>query len=168
MSGEEVKSYVKCFIKTNRLHRRVFELSVNETGVHRSQHQLLMHISVNEGSSQKEIAEAMGVSTATIAVTLKKLEKAGFVQKAMKLSDNRVNRVALTEKGKLIIQDSQRIIQELDEAFFEGFQKEEMDQLMNYLMRMQDNMLEYANKKGYAENLIHHCAPDKTKEGEKE
>ncbi|HCS74075.1 MAG TPA: MarR family transcriptional regulator, partial [Clostridiales bacterium] len=48
---------------------------LDETGVYQAQHRLLMAISRKPYSSQKKLAEAMQVSTATVAVSLKKLEQ---------------------------------------------------------------------------------------------
>ena len=77
-STEEFK-LVEKYIQTNRRHRKILEQELNFTGVYRSQHQLLMFIADNPNVSQKELARLYGVSTATIAVSLKKLEQGGYI-----------------------------------------------------------------------------------------
>ena len=54
-------------------HRCVMERLFNSTGVFQGQHKMLMCISDNDFYSQKEIAGHMKISTATVAVSLKKL-----------------------------------------------------------------------------------------------
>ncbi|MEG7531564.1 MAG: helix-turn-helix domain-containing protein, partial [Hungatella sp.] len=66
---------VQKYIRVTRMHRSVMERCLHVTGVYRSQHQILMYVMDNPNASQKEIAKLYGVSTATIAVSLKKLEK---------------------------------------------------------------------------------------------
>ena len=73
----------------NHLHRTILERKLNQNGLYRSQHQLLMYISDHPNQSQKEIAKLNRISPATAAVTLKKLEKGGYIHRA---ADNRDNR----------------------------------------------------------------------------
>ena len=80
MSADKREATVmKNFILTDRMHRRLFENRTAVMGVHRSQHRILMYLAKrNEAPAQKEIAEQFDVSPAAVAVTLKKLEDAGY------------------------------------------------------------------------------------------
>ena len=98
----------------------------------------------------KACEEEFGVSAAAIAVSLKKLEKGGYILRLMDKEDNRVNQVSITEKGKEVIHKSIRIFQETDQAFFEGFQEEEIRQLLGYMERVYANM-EALNQKAEKE-----------------
>ena len=71
---------IEKYIRVARLHRSMMEHRLDGTGVYRSQHQILMFVSDNPNVSQKELARMYGVSGATIAVSLKKLEKGGGTQ----------------------------------------------------------------------------------------
>jgi DNA-binding MarR family transcriptional regulator len=53
----------------------------------------------NNPPSQKDIAEAFGISSAAVAISIKNLEDAGLVSKNVFDKDNRVNNITLTEKG---------------------------------------------------------------------
>jgi len=65
-------------------HRRIMQKFLDETGVYQAQHRLLMEIFRNPDASQNDIARSMDVSAATIAVSLKKLEK-GDISKERRL-----------------------------------------------------------------------------------
>lgn len=134
------KEVIKEFMSVNTGHRRLVEKSLQCTGVYRSQHQLLMYISRHQNSSQREIAEGMDVSPATIAVSIKKLEKAGFIEKIMDVSDNRYNKIVITEKGNEIVQMSRQIFGKIDVEMLQGFTKEELDQLLSYMNRLKENL----------------------------
>ena len=128
------------YIYGNRLHRTVLERQLNKTGVYRSQHQILMFIAKNPNSSQKDIANTFHVSTATIAVSLKKLEKGGYIKRIVDQEDNRFNKICITEKGSQIVESSMKFFRYVEEQMFSGFSKEEMDCLEGLFKRMNMNL----------------------------
>ena len=50
-------------------------------------------------ASQKELADALHVTPATVAMSLKSLERSGYVEKRGDPSDQRCKRIAITPKG---------------------------------------------------------------------
>ena len=92
------------WMDVNHLHRTILERKLNQNGLYRSQHQLLMYISDHPNQSQKEIARLNRISPATAAVTLKKLEKGGYIHRVADERDNRCNQICLTEKRKLVVE----------------------------------------------------------------
>ena len=134
-------------IRTNIIHRRITENCLETVGVFQGQHRILMELSENKYHSQKEIAAAMKVSTATIAIALKKLEKNGYINKKMDEEDNRLNIIVITEKGRNAIEMSRQLFDNIDSAMFEGFSNEEKKNFVNMLDRIEDNLLKYEEKK---------------------
>lgn len=141
--GEDVSASHKCVWKHMeivRLHRTVLEHRFSKTGVYRSQHQILMYVSDHPNASQKEIAERYKISTAAIAVSLKKLEKGGYIRREVDEKDNRYNQIDLTEKGRQIVDISQSIFGQVEEEMFDGFSGEDFEKLMEYLERVRKNL----------------------------
>lgn len=134
-------------IRTNIIHRRIMESSLEKVGVFQGQHRILMELSENEYHSQKEIATAMKVSTATIAIALKKLEKNGYINKITDEEDNRLNIIVITEKGRNVIEMSRQLFDDIDSTMFAGFSYEEKINFVNMLDRIEDNLLRYEEKK---------------------
>lgn len=89
----------------------------------------------------------MKVSTATIAIALKKLEKNGYINKIADEEDNRLNKIVITEKGKDAIEKSRQLFDDIDSTMFEGFSNEEKKNFVNMLERIEDNLLRYEEKK---------------------
>ena len=87
---------IETYIRVARLHRSMMERRLDGTGVYRSQHQILMFVSDNPNVSQKELARMYGVSGATIAVSLKKLERGGYIRRLVDQEDNRCNQICIT------------------------------------------------------------------------
>ena len=91
-------------------------------------------------AAQKELSDAMHVSPATVAVSLKSLEREGYVEKLADETDQRRKAVRLTPKGEAAIQRCVQVFGAVDQSMFEGFRPEETRQACGYLMRMLHNL----------------------------
>lgn len=129
-------------ILVSQLHRRKAEGLVGKTGLHRAQHRMLMTLSNHEFDSQLELAKMLQISAATVAVTLKKLEQDGYIERKAKAADNRANFIQLTGKGRQIVESSRAIFENIDKQAVKDFSEEETELLSNYLKRMYDNLSE--------------------------
>ncbi len=121
-------------------HKRIMQNYLDETGVYQSQHRLLMEISRNMNASQKDIARIMDVSAATVAVSLKKLEKGGYIKRKTDEGDNRLNKIAITGKGNNVVEKSKRIFESADQKVFEGVTEEEKTALLVLLKKLNANL----------------------------
>jgi len=128
------------YMRIMKLHRYILDERLKETGVYRSQHQILMMLADHSNVSQKEIAERLYVSTATIAVSVKKLEKGGYITRAVDQEDNRMNKLCLTEKGKHTVKLSRDFFHNVEERMFRDFSAEEMAAMGQFLDRVYDNL----------------------------
>lgn len=138
---ETLKGVCRLFIHTDRLHRKEVERFAAELGVHRSQHFVLMRIADAGGSaSQKELAKRLEISPAALAVTLKKLESGGYLEKKPTENDSRLNEVMLTDKGWEVRHLSEEKFSRIDEQMFNGFTDGELETLVSFLKRMQSNL----------------------------
>lgn len=126
---EQRHRIINLFRITDQTFKRSISKKVENTGVYRSQHRLLMILGKHSDCSQTELAEMLDISPAAVAVSLKKLEKAGYVSRQCHQTDNRVNQVTVTEKGWEKIDISIRCFRELETAMFKGFSEEELKQL---------------------------------------
>ena len=91
-------------------------------------------------AAQKELSDAMHVSPATVAVSLKSLEREGYVEKLADETAQRRKAVRLTPKGEAAIQRCVQVFEAVDQSMFEGFRPEETRQACGYLMRMLHNL----------------------------
>ena len=121
-------------------YRKIMQYYLEETGVYQAQHRLLMEISRNPNVSQKEIAGIMGISPATIAVSLKKLEKGNYINKEMDEGDNRLNQITITEKGRKVVEQSKQIFESTERKVLEGFTEDEKSALLHLLQKINANL----------------------------
>lgn len=146
MQGELRHQLFHLFRCTDQIMKRVIGRKVEGTGLYRSQHRLLMILGRHPDSSQTAIAEKMEISPPAVAVTLKKLEKGGYISRQCLVQDNRVNEIVVTEKGQRAIDESIICFQEIEAAILNGFSEEEMELLKSFLERMIKNGESYYKK----------------------
>ncbi len=133
-------------IMTNQMHQRMMEKNLEGTGIHRAQHRLLMTLSNHCFVSQIELARHLGVTAATIAVSLKSMEREQLICRRAKKEDNRANFIEITEKGRHIIEESREYFDMVDEQMYRGFSQEERKQLAEFLDRIYANMEQLAKQ----------------------
>lgn len=135
-----MREAVSLLMKTEGLFHRHLERVVSHTGVFPTQHRLLMELDLNPACSQMELADKFEVSAAAVTVSLKKLEKGGYIVRQTDRQDNRVNHVRITQKGKEVVRQSLGLFAETDELFFKGFSDEEVKQFYALLNRAKENL----------------------------
>lgn len=133
---------VHYFIDTDRMHRTLVEERIGELNLHRSQHVMLRCIeSCKEPPTQKKLAQLLGISAATVAVTVKKLESEGYITRTESETDSRCNRLYLTDKGSAIMQRAQKIFHSLDAGMFADIPEEELLRFVETLHKIQNNLV---------------------------
>jgi DNA-binding MarR family transcriptional regulator len=114
--------------------------------IHFGQPPLLCTIKKLGSCSQNELARTLNVSPASIAVSLKRMEKSGYIQKMHDPNDLRSNRIALTAAGQEAACWSEDVLRDVTRQKFAGFTEEECGQLMHFFARMQQNLIDYKNQ----------------------
>lgn len=126
-----------------RLLHRYTEVNfrrLRDLGVHPGQLPFLNAISRQEGISQRELAERLHVKPPTVAVTVKRLEKAEVICRKPDPNDMRISRIYLTEKGAGLSRQIEVVVQANEEALSAGFSEEELEQVKNFFDRMMQNL----------------------------
>ena len=90
--------------------------------------------------SQRDVARTLRISPATVAVSLKTLERDGYVERAADERDQRRNRVSLTDKGRKAVGLCGESFRAVDQGMLAGFTPEEKVQLTGFFKRMIDNL----------------------------
>ncbi len=101
------------------------------------------HGKKGEIASQRELAQALHVSPATIAVSLKSLERLGYVEKKVDERDARCNRVIITEKGEDALKQCFEVFEEIDARMMEDFSMQERELLNQLHKKVLNNLNEW-------------------------
>jgi|GEM_PF-547029 len=136
-----VNRAVHSFMRADRFHQIAIEAQVNRFGIHRTQHIILVYLMRHpEPPTQAEIAKAFEISPAAVAVTLKKLESAGLIERKPCVDNSRANHIRITDAGREIVEQTHGRFVAVDTAMFDGVSDEEVELLEGILARMQENL----------------------------
>lgn len=124
------------------LHRYRISTALLGLNIYRGQPEILGFLLENGECSQKQLAESVGVSAASIATSIKRMCKAGFVERTEDESDRRINRIRITERGREVLLAGRTECGKVDGKMFEGFSDEEIHIFSGYLQRITENLSE--------------------------
>ena len=134
-------------VRVMRAHHRVIEKRIEGLGIHHSQHRTLMKLSMGGPTAcQKDIAEALDVSPANVARTLKALSAAGLIEKR-EGADGRCHRIAILPDGQRLIDHTHKTFRRIDAEMFEGVSDDDIARLTRILIKVQENLTTMENRK---------------------
>lgn len=136
----EYREMVHKLISTSLVHRCHITKAAQKAGLYYGQPMILEYIDDNPRCTQKELADSLHISPASVATSIKRLEKSGFVTRTTDKSDVRKNRLSLTDSGTDVLNEFRRICDETDKEMFKGFSPQECEMLCNYLERLYSNL----------------------------
>lgn len=90
--------------------------------------------------TQRKLADILRISPATIATSLKSLEKSGYITRRPDETDSRKNLVSITERGRQAVLTSRQVFDSVNDYMYHGFSTEERQQLQQLHQRMLDNL----------------------------
>lgn len=121
---------------------KVHEKLVNHPELYPGQPPLLFQLEREDGQSQKNLAEQLQRSPATVTVMLKRMETSGYVRREADPKDLRSLRVYLTDQGRSALQELREVIQELEQQAQKDFTPEESRIMPLLAQRMLQNLRE--------------------------
>lgn len=99
--------------------------------------------------SQKELADLLHISPATVANSLKSMERSGFIVRKTDERDSRRNLIAITEEGRDALLTTREVLESVDSYMFHGFSQEERDQVFHLHQRMLNNLYQIGGKEDF-------------------
>ena len=111
-----------------------------EFDLNRSQASILFTLHQRSSMSQKDLAVSLNMTQPSITSAIRKMEKDGDINRKQDESDQRVMRLALTEKGESCIQNVKKVAEEMRELIFRGMSPEEIMLFRRLLIQINDNL----------------------------
>ncbi|HHX60909.1 MAG TPA: winged helix-turn-helix transcriptional regulator [Epulopiscium sp.] len=121
-------------------HYRTHQLLDNQ-GAYPGQPPLLFALHKQDGQSQKELSEKLGIQPATITMMVKRMVKAGLIEKKQDQEDQRVSRIYLTKEGKDTRERVAIIAKKIEEECFSSLTDEDKEVFGKLLIKMRENLL---------------------------
>ena len=113
---------------------------LEKIGLGSGQLSVLLALERHGEMNQRALAEHVRVTPATVSGTLKRMERAGYIQRTADENDARVSLVRLTEEGEAQCAVAKRLFDETCCQMLEGMTQEDLTQLKRLLTRIQDNL----------------------------
>lgn len=128
------------FLQILRSHHYRSRVLLDSIDVYPGQPPMLFALYKKDGQSQKELADRLNVSPATITVMLRRMEKTNLVIRKQDHEDQRISRVYMTDQGREACIKANKVMQDIEEECFGSFRPEEKIILRRLLMQMRDNL----------------------------
>ena len=97
------------------------------------QYPILAYVADHEGCTQVEVAEAMMISPSSVALSTKRLQKMGLLEKQIDENNLRCKHLSVTEEGWRTARRFHEAHMMFDETAMEGFTDEELETMAGYL-----------------------------------
>lgn len=121
---------------------------LHKLNMHDGQPAILAYIYMHKNCTQYEIARYLGLSRPSIGVSVKRMEKQGFLTISPSETDKRSTCLNITKLGIKTLVESDRILNEYISKKYAGFSEEELSTYLKLLNKIKQNA-----SKIYCENL---------------
>ncbi len=138
--NEDLKKIVKKIGYAQALHRMYIHKEAVGKDFYPGQVHMLDYIDENAGCTQKELASFLRVTPASIAVSVKRMEKNGLIIREEDKIDHRVMHLTISDKGKRNMESLKKAFSKVDNMMFSGFLEDEIVRLDEYLTRICENL----------------------------
>ena len=92
-------------------------------------------IGAREGAIQQELGSALGIDRSTMVSLIDQLASAGLAKRRPSATDRRAREIAITPKGRRLLEHSRRMISETEDEVLAGLSAEERGELVSLLRR---------------------------------
>lgn len=132
----ERKQLVRSISTFNRAHRYQIQKIMESEGLFYGQLPILETVKNLGSCTQKEIAAQLHVSAPSVATSVKRLVKKGYLTKKIDEKDQRNSRVEITENGRMKSEACREKFDKLDQRVFCDLSEEECDMLAHILEKL--------------------------------
>ena len=101
---------------------------------------VLTALKTGEASTQADLARLLHVEQPSMAQTLARLERDGFITRTPLSSNRRIQRIDLTPAAHEILPQSKHLLQKGNNRSLAGFSPEDVNVLLSFLRRMYANI----------------------------
>lgn len=122
-----------------RLERINFNRAVAEEGLFAGQHKIIMFLKLQGSATIGEIAKETGTKPSTISVSVKRMEKAGFVKRRQSKADGRITEILLTAKGQAVPENIHHKMEAEEKMLTNGLTEDEINILSDLLDKIIEN-----------------------------
>ena len=118
------------------LRRNSMRIQAAELGLYYGQAPILRYIFEHQGCTQKEIADALGITPASVAFSTKRMQNADLLQKQINAENMRCNKLSVTQKGRDILAAFSENYAKMQTDLFQDFSDEDIARFTDFMERL--------------------------------
>lgn len=127
-------------VKVARAHRALVSNALTDFNLHIGQERLLMELWYEDGLTQTELAIRLCIEPPTLTKMLSRLEKTQLLEKRRDVSDARVSRIYLTDKGHSFQKSVTKLWFDIEATILAELSTEERLLYRRLLMQIHQNL----------------------------
>lgn len=105
-------------------------------GLQPAHYGVLVQLTAQEGFSQQQLADAMGVHRNVMVGLIDELEERDLVRRERHPRDRRAHQLQLTDRAHAVLAQANAAVDELEDEIFAGFDSREHSRLITLLQRV--------------------------------
>lgn len=132
--------FSKAFQALEHTYSVCMQRTLSKYGLYPGQPQLLFAVRSLNRPTQNELAATLKISKASVGVSLRRLETAGFLKRVRDKEDSRCIRILLTKKGEEYARWCDIDFEMIFTTMLEGLSFDQRENTLSYLRRMDQNL----------------------------
>lgn len=116
------------------------------TGIHEGQPDILIYIYMHKDCTQYDIARYLGLSRASVNVSLKRMQKNGYITISESEESKRSSCVNITQEGVKALVRSDKVMNKYITAKYFGISEEELLSYLNTMKKIEANLIKIYKK----------------------
>lgn len=123
-----------------RNHRILVQDYLNKLHLYKGQPRILFVLEKSPEISQQKLSEVLNISKEATSVSIRRLEKTGFIERRECSKDRRIKLLSLSDHGKKVVEELRLNFDKIDSYMFTGLEKEELLELERLLLKMNKSL----------------------------
>lgn len=113
---------------------------LHEIHIHKGQPEILAYIYMHKDCKQYDIAKYLGISRASVGVSVKRMAKQGYLEVIPSDKDSRATMLQITQKGIKLLVQSDMVMDEYITKKYAGLSDEEVDLYIQLQTKIKKNL----------------------------
>ncbi len=109
-------------------------------GIYDGQPDILAYIYMNKNTNQYDIARYLGLSRASVGISLKRMEKSGYITVSKNEENKRSTCVSITKQGVKVLVKADMVLDEYISRKFKDFNEQEINQYIYLMKKLKRNL----------------------------
>ena len=142
-------------VLTARTIQHAFDLELRDkVGITMAQWRVINTLTSQNGTTQREIADKLGLDTSSLIPLIDRLEAKELVQRKPDPSDRRINRLYLTTRAEVLLNAMHSCILSIRKILTKGIRKDQIEVTQQVLERISQNLIHHYGLSTKDSNIV--------------